>query len=47
MFDWPDDMKLKSSMTLFEKAVPEEVMFGKVLDKFFGGERDEQTLRLV
>lgn len=47
VFDWPDDMKLKSSMTLFEKAVPDQELFGKVLDKFFGGERDEKTLQLI
>lgn len=39
----PDDMKLKSSMTLFE-AVSEEPVFGQVLDKFFAGERDMLTL---
>ena len=47
VFDWPDDMKLKSSMTLFEKAVPEECIFGKVLDKFFAGERDQATIMLI
>lgn len=39
----PDDMKLKSSMTLFE-AVGGGPVFGRVLDKFFGGERDVYTL---
>lgn len=43
VFGWPDDMKLKSSMTLFE-AVSEEPVFGQVLDKFFAGERDRLTL---
>lgn len=47
VFNRPDDMKLKSSMTLFEKAVPEEPIFGKVLDKFFAGERDEATLKMI
>lgn len=40
---WPDDMKLKSSMTLFE-AVSGEKVFAQVLEKFFGGERDASTL---
>lgn len=40
---WPDDMKLKSSMTLFE-AVSGEKVFAQVLEKFFGGERDAYTL---
>ena len=43
IFGWPDDMKLKSSMTLFE-AVSGEPVFGRVLDKFFDGGRDSYTL---
>lgn len=44
---WPDDMKLKSSMTLFLMAAPECDVFQKVLDKFFHGEKDEKTLRIL
>lgn len=44
---WPDDMKLKSSMTLFLMAAPECDVFQKVLDKFFHGEKDENTLRIL
>ena len=47
VFGYPDDMKLKSSMTLFEIAVPEQELFGMVLDKFFGGERDINTIKLL
>lgn len=47
VFHWPDCMKLKSCMTLFEKADPDQELFGKVLDKFFGGERDSNTIRLL
>ncbi len=47
VFGYPDDLKLRSSLTLFELASPTESVFGKVLEKFFGGERDETTLRLV
>ena len=47
VFDWPDDMKLKSCMTLFELADPEQELFGAVLDKFFDGERDENTIKLL
>ncbi len=43
----PDNLKLKSSMTLFEAADPGEDTFGKVLDKFFHGQRDERTLALL
>ena len=39
-----DAVKLRSSMTLFERAEPEAAVFGDVLDRFFGGERDEATL---
>jgi uncharacterized protein (DUF1810 family) len=44
---WPDDMKLKSSMTLFALAKPECEVFQKVLDKFFGGERDQRTIEIL
>jgi uncharacterized protein (DUF1810 family) len=43
----PDDLKLRSCMTLFERAAPEEPVFGQVLDKFYGGERDEATLTML
>ena len=41
----PDDMKLRSSMTLFERAAAEPRPFAAVLDAFYGGERDGETLR--
>lgn len=44
---WPDDMKLRSSMTLFSLAAPEESVFQKVLDKFWAGEPDQKTLEIV
>jgi uncharacterized protein (DUF1810 family) len=44
---WPDDMKLKSSMTLFALAKPECEVFQKVLDKFFHGERDQRTIEIL
>ena len=44
---YPDDLKLCSSMTLFELAAPDEPVFGRVLDKFYGGRRDELTLQLL
>jgi uncharacterized protein (DUF1810 family) len=42
-----DAVKLRSSMTLFERAEPEAAVFGDVLDRFFGGERDDATLARV
>lgn len=47
IFGWPDDMKLRSSMTLFSCADPGIAVFQKVLDKFFQGEKDELTLRIL
>jgi uncharacterized protein (DUF1810 family) len=38
-----DAMKLRSSMTLFARAAPEEPVFAQVLDRYFGGVADEQT----
>ncbi len=42
-----DAMKLRSSMTLFARAGPDEPAFGQVLDRYFGGEADDATDRLV
>jgi uncharacterized protein (DUF1810 family) len=44
---YPDDLKFRSCMTLFEAVAPEESMFKAALDKFFEGNRDEKTLRLI
>ena len=44
---FPDDLKLKSSMTLFSQACPEENVFQKVLDKFFNGVADQKTIELL
>ncbi|MDX6604113.1 MAG: hypothetical protein QOF23_622 [Solirubrobacterales bacterium] len=38
-----DALKLRSSMTLFARAVPEEPIFRRVLEKYFGGRTDEAT----
>ena len=44
---YPDDLKLRSCMTLFRAADPECRTFQAVLDKFFGGKPDEKTLRIL
>lgn len=46
IFGFPDDLKLKSSMTLFFKASNDPI-FQAVLDKFFHGEHDQKTLLLL
>lgn len=43
----PDDLKLRSCMTLFQCAAPDQPVFGKVLDKFYGGRPDERTLEIL
>ena len=42
-----DSMKLKSSMTLFAVAAPDDPVFQQVLDKYYGGEQDALTLRIL
>jgi uncharacterized protein (DUF1810 family) len=44
---YPDDLKLRSSMTLFERAAGPGSVFARVLDRYYGGNRDERTLRLL
>ena len=38
-----DAMKLRSSMTLFHRAAPQEPLFERVLDRYFGGQPDPAT----
>jgi uncharacterized protein (DUF1810 family) len=47
IFGSPDDLKLKSSMTLFDAVPATFPVFGQVLDKFYNGERDQRTLQLL
>jgi len=44
---YPDDLKFRSSMTLFAAVAPEEPLFEEALQKFFDGERDPVTLGLM
>ena len=39
-----DEMKFRSSMTLFAEAAPDEEVFQRCIDKFFGGSPDSATL---
>ena len=47
IFGYPDDMKFKSSMTLFEKIAGSGSIFSVALDSYCRGERDAATLRLI
>ena len=40
-----DAMKLRSSMTLFARADPDEPVFAEVLDRYYDGEPDPETER--
>lgn len=40
----PDDLKLRSSLTLFAQAVPDEPLFAEALRRFFDGRPDPETL---
>ncbi len=42
-----DAMKLRSSMTLFHRAVPDELVFSQVLDQYFDGVPDARTDALL
>jgi len=44
IFGWPDDMKFRSSMTLFTRAAPDNPVFADALSKYFDGEADVETL---
>lgn len=47
IFGMPDTLKFCSSMTLFERAAPEEPAFAQALEKYYAGQRDAQTLALL
>lgn len=46
IFGSPDDLKLRSSMTLFDKAGNDKV-FGEIIAAFFNGKPDERTLKIL
>ncbi len=47
IFGSPDDLKLKSSATLFACVSPAGSVFHQLLDKYFQGKRDDKTLELL
>jgi uncharacterized protein (DUF1810 family) len=44
IFGWPDNLKVRSSMTLFATATADNAEFVRLLDNFYGGEPDPDTL---
>lgn len=47
IFGSPDDLKFRSSMTLFEYISPEGSVFSEALESYCGGERDARTLDII
>jgi uncharacterized protein (DUF1810 family) len=47
IFGSPDDMKLRSCATLFACVAPPASVFDRLLTKYYHGERDGKTLRLL
>jgi uncharacterized protein (DUF1810 family) len=47
IFGSPDELKLRSCLTLFEQVAPQEPVFGQLLDRYYGGDRDPATLKLL
>lgn len=48
IFGSPDDLKFRSSMTLFDRAAPEgDRLFRNALDRYCAGEPDRRTLDLL
>ena len=47
IFHSPDDLKFRSSMTLFAQVAPQEAIFDRALVKYFGGKGDVKTLDLL
>ena len=47
IFGYPDDLKLRSCMTLFSLAAPDEPLFSDVIEKYYGGDADSRTVQLA
>lgn len=44
---YPDDMKLRSCMTLFAYISENDSIFHRVLEKYFDGKKDEATIKML
>lgn len=47
IFGSPDDMKFRSSLTLFAEAAPEMSLFQDALKKYYDGETDPRTIAAI
>jgi uncharacterized protein (DUF1810 family) len=47
VFGSTDELKLRSSATLFAQVAPAGSVFHRLLDKYFGGDADDATLQIL
>jgi uncharacterized protein (DUF1810 family) len=47
IFGYPDNLKFRSSMTLFQIVAPDNQIFNDALQKYFGGEPDPRTRDII
>jgi len=47
VFGGIDALKLRSSLTLFHRAAPDEPLFARLLERYFAGDPDPETDRLL
>jgi uncharacterized protein (DUF1810 family) len=47
IFGYPDNLKFRSSMTLFAQAAPDDPIFAEAIRKYFGGQGDPLTLEML
>ena len=47
VFGYPDDLKLKSSLTLFNEVSDPGSVFQRAIDHYFEGNRDDRTVELL
>jgi uncharacterized protein (DUF1810 family) len=47
IFGYPDDLKFRSSMTLFANIASDNPLFAAALQKYFAGEPDNRTVELL
>ena len=47
IFGTPDDLKFRSSMTLFARAATDNFVFKDALQKYFGGAEDRATVERI
>lgn len=47
IFGSPDDLKLKSSLSLFASVEDADLIFNELLKKFFENNKDQRTLKLI